>query len=70
APKFAESQTLPDVSYADFAAGIGLAAERIDDPERIGPAWDAALTATVEDLRALDVVRAVAGVMRVEGGEA
>ncbi len=33
-------------------------------------ATDAALTATVDDLRALDVVRAVAGVMRVEGGEA
>jgi homoserine dehydrogenase len=32
-------------------------------------ATDAALAATVDDLRALDVVRAVAGVMRVEGGE-
>jgi homoserine dehydrogenase len=30
---------------------------------------DAALSATVEDLRQLDVVRAVASVMRVEGGE-
>jgi homoserine dehydrogenase len=30
-------------------------------------AADAALSATVEDLRALDVVRAVASVMRVEG---
>ncbi len=32
-------------------------------------ASDAALSATVEELRELDVVRAVAGVMRVEGGE-
>jgi homoserine dehydrogenase len=31
-------------------------------------ASDAALAATVEDLRALDAVRAVASVMRVEGG--
>jgi homoserine dehydrogenase len=33
------------------------------------PAADAALAATVEDLRRLDIVRAVAGVLRVEGGE-
>ncbi|HMA45733.1 MAG TPA: homoserine dehydrogenase [Frankiaceae bacterium] len=33
-------------------------------------AADAALASTVEDLRDLDVVRAVSGVMRVEGGEA
>jgi homoserine dehydrogenase len=32
-------------------------------------ATDAALAATVDELRSLDVVRAVAGVMRVEGGE-
>jgi homoserine dehydrogenase len=32
-------------------------------------ATDAALSATVAELRGLDVVRAVAGVMRVEGGE-
>jgi homoserine dehydrogenase len=31
-------------------------------------ATDAALSATVEDLRLLDAVRAVASVMRVEGG--
>jgi homoserine dehydrogenase len=31
-------------------------------------ATDAALAATVEDLRRLDAVRAVASVMRVEGG--
>jgi homoserine dehydrogenase len=32
-------------------------------------AADAALAATVEDLRGLDIVRAVSGVLRVEGGE-
>ncbi|MBL7499729.1 homoserine dehydrogenase [Frankia nepalensis] len=32
-------------------------------------AADAALAATVEDLRNLDIVRAVSGVLRVEGGE-
>jgi pyruvate dehydrogenase (quinone) len=44
-PKFAESQTLPDVSYADFAAQLGLAAETITDPEHLGAAWDRALAA-------------------------
>jgi homoserine dehydrogenase len=33
------------------------------------PAADAALAATVDDLRNLDIVRAVSGVLRVEGGE-
>ena len=41
APKFAESQTLPDVDYAAFARSLGLAGINIDDPERLGPAWDA-----------------------------
>ncbi|MGY1842068.1 thiamine pyrophosphate-requiring protein [Modestobacter sp. SYSU DS0875] len=45
APKFADSQTLPDVSYADFAAGLGFEAITVDDPEQIGPAWDRALAA-------------------------
>ena len=30
---------------------------------------DAALAATVDELRGLDVVRSVAGVLRVEGGQ-
>jgi pyruvate dehydrogenase (quinone) len=46
APKFEESQTLPDVDYAAFARGIGLAAHNVDDPDQLGPAWDAALSAT------------------------
>ena len=32
-PKFAESQTLPDVDYAAFARSLGLAGINIDDPE-------------------------------------
>ncbi len=44
-PKFAESQTLPDVSYAGFAASLGLQAITIDDPDALGAAWDSALSA-------------------------
>jgi pyruvate dehydrogenase (quinone) len=46
APKFAESQTLPDVDYAGFARSLGLAGVNIDDPDDLGPAWTAALAAT------------------------
>jgi len=45
APKFEESQVLPDVSYADFARGIGLLAITVTSPDELGPAWDAALAA-------------------------
>jgi pyruvate dehydrogenase (quinone) len=45
-PKFDASQTLPDVPYAGFATSIGLEGLRIDSPDEIGPAWDAALAAT------------------------
>jgi pyruvate dehydrogenase (quinone) len=45
APKFQESQDLPDLSYADFAASIGLDAITVTDPEKLGSAWDAALSA-------------------------
>jgi len=44
-PKFAESQTLPDVSYADFATSLGLAAATVTEPGQLGPAWDQALAA-------------------------
>ncbi|BBX65840.1 thiamine pyrophosphate-requiring protein [Mycobacterium saskatchewanense] len=44
-PKFAESQTLPDVDFAAFAAGLGLNAMAIKDPEELGDAWRHALTA-------------------------
>jgi pyruvate dehydrogenase (quinone) len=45
APKFEESQTLPDVDYAGFAQSLGLAAETITDPDQIAPAWERALAA-------------------------
>jgi pyruvate dehydrogenase (quinone) len=54
APKFEESQRLPDVAYADFARSLGLAAEYIDRPDDLGAAWDRALAAdrpTVLDVR-------------------
>lgn len=45
APKFEESQSLPDVSYADLARTCGVAAIAVDDPDDLGKAWDAALSA-------------------------
>ena len=53
-PKFAESQTLPDVDYAAFAASLGLHGIHVDKPDEIGPAWDRALAAdrpTLLDVR-------------------
>jgi pyruvate dehydrogenase (quinone) len=44
-PKFAASQDLPDVAYADFARSLGLAGRRVDREEDVGPAWDEALAA-------------------------
>jgi pyruvate dehydrogenase (quinone) len=45
APMFEESQRIPDVDYAAFAASLGLAAETVVDPEQLGSAWDRALAA-------------------------
>jgi pyruvate dehydrogenase (quinone) len=45
APKFQESQDLPDLSYAEFARGIGLEGIAVDAPDEIGPAWERALAA-------------------------
>ena len=44
-PKFEASQVLPDVSYADFARGIGLEAITVRDPDELGPAWERVLAA-------------------------
>ncbi|MCB5164993.1 thiamine pyrophosphate-requiring protein [Streptomyces bambusae] len=44
-PQFEESQSLPDVRYADFAVGIGLAGERVEEPGGVAPAWRRALAA-------------------------
>ena len=54
APKFAASQSLPDVDFAAFARSLGLQGINVDTPDGVGPAWDAALAAdrpTVLDVR-------------------
>jgi pyruvate dehydrogenase (quinone) len=53
APKFVESQSLPNVDYAGFAASLGLAAIAVDKPEGIASAWERALAAQAPTL--LDV---------------
>lgn len=45
APKFEESQTIPDVSYAAFAESLGMLAIRVDSPDQLGEGWDRALAA-------------------------
>ena len=45
APKFAESQSLPDVDYAAFARSLGLQGINVDKADDVGPAWEAALSA-------------------------
>jgi pyruvate dehydrogenase (quinone) len=42
-PKFRASQELPDFPYAGYAESLGLKGIRVDNPERVGPAWDEAL---------------------------
>ncbi|HET7645977.1 MAG TPA: thiamine pyrophosphate-requiring protein, partial [Candidatus Limnocylindria bacterium] len=44
-PRFEASQELPDVPYARYAELIGLRGIRVDDPDEIGAAWEAAFTA-------------------------
>jgi pyruvate dehydrogenase (quinone) len=54
APKFTESQQLPDVDYAAFARSIGLKAINVDTPSQLAAAWESALAAdrpTVLDVR-------------------
>ncbi len=43
--KFTGSQDLPDFPYARYAELVGLKGIRVDSPEGVGPAWDAALAA-------------------------
>ena len=43
-PKFEASQDLPDVPYHRFAELIGLRGLYVDTPERLGPAWEEALS--------------------------
>jgi pyruvate dehydrogenase (quinone) len=42
--KFAPSQELPDFPYAQFADSIGLRGIRVEKPEQLADAWDAALS--------------------------
>src|SRR5204863_8018175 len=45
APKFGESQRLPDVSSEGFARSLGLRGIAVDEPGQVGSAWDRALAA-------------------------
>ncbi|WP_067710055.1 thiamine pyrophosphate-requiring protein [Erwinia sp. ErVv1] len=44
-PRFAASQQLPDVHYAQFAESLGLKGIFVDDPEQLSAAWAEALAA-------------------------
>jgi pyruvate dehydrogenase (quinone) len=44
-PKFEASQDVPDFPYAAYAEMIGLRGVRVDQPEKLGSAWDYALNA-------------------------
>ena len=46
-PKFEASQTIPNVPYHKFAELIGLKGIYVDDPAKVGPAWDEALASPV-----------------------
>ncbi|MEZ5100303.1 MAG: thiamine pyrophosphate-requiring protein [Thermoleophilia bacterium] len=44
-PRFDASQDIPDFPYARYAELIGFHGIRVDDPDRVGDAWDEALAA-------------------------
>jgi pyruvate dehydrogenase (quinone) len=44
-PKFEGTQRIPDFPYARFAELLGFKGIRVDSPDAIGAAWDAALAA-------------------------
>jgi pyruvate dehydrogenase (quinone) len=46
-PRFDASQNLPNVPYHEFARLIGLNGLYVDDPEKVGEAWDQALASRV-----------------------
>jgi pyruvate dehydrogenase (quinone) len=46
-PRFVASQSIPNVPYHKFAELIGLRGIYVDDPDRLGAAWDAALASDV-----------------------
>jgi pyruvate dehydrogenase (quinone) len=43
--KLDASQVLPDFGYAQYATMLGFHAVRVESPDQVGPAWDAALAA-------------------------
>jgi pyruvate dehydrogenase (quinone) len=45
APKFVESQSLPDCSYAKFASSLGLDAIEVTEAGKLADAWRMALSA-------------------------
>ncbi|MFQ6332002.1 thiamine pyrophosphate-requiring protein [Nocardia sp. CWNU-33] len=54
APKFEESQSLPEVSYADLARDMGMSSIAVDNPDDLAEAWKHALSAdrpTLLDVR-------------------
>jgi pyruvate dehydrogenase (quinone) len=44
-PKLEVSQTIPDFPYAKYAELLGLNGIKVETPDAVGPAWDAALSA-------------------------
>jgi len=44
-PRFDATQDIPDVRYSQFADMIGLKGIYVDDPDRLGSAWEEALQA-------------------------
>ena len=46
-PKFEASQSIPNVPYHRFAELIGLKGIYVDDPDRLGAAWDEALASDI-----------------------
>ena len=42
-PRYEASQSIPDFPYARYAEMIGLRGVRVDDPDRVGEAWDEVL---------------------------
>jgi pyruvate dehydrogenase (quinone) len=46
-PRLVASQAIPDVPYHKFAELIGLKGIYVDDPEKLGAAWEEALSAHI-----------------------
>ena len=44
-PKYEASQDVPDFPYAQYAEAIGLKGIRVDRPNELAGAWEAALSA-------------------------